>query len=115
MEQRNGEDELFQEYASQEISPDGKWLVWFKSTAEKQKDARVSNLFLSTFTEDQEMEPTRGSDRYRSPRYSPHGERIALISSREPSWGQAFSPEHRRKPVPLWRLRPRVAGARLRE
>ena len=38
------EDEIFQEYAVQmRISPDGKWLVWVKSTADKEKDSRVSN------------------------------------------------------------------------
>ena len=37
------EDEIFQEYAAQlRISPDGKWLVWVKSTADKEKDARLS-------------------------------------------------------------------------
>src|SRR5271163_51689 len=45
------EDEIFQEYARQlRISPDAKWLVWVKSTADKEKDARVSNLFLSSLT-----------------------------------------------------------------
>ena len=34
------------------ISPDSKWLVWVKSTGDKDKDARVSNLFLSSLTED---------------------------------------------------------------
>src|ERR1700683_1740777 len=31
------EDEIFQEYAAQlRISPDAKWLVWLKSTADKE-------------------------------------------------------------------------------
>jgi dipeptidyl aminopeptidase/acylaminoacyl peptidase len=77
------EDEIFQEYAVQmRISPDGKWLVWVKSTADKEKDSRVSNLFLSSLTDDKEIELTRGSDRYGSPRWSPDGERIAFVSSR---------------------------------
>jgi dipeptidyl aminopeptidase/acylaminoacyl peptidase len=77
------EDEIFQEYAAQmRISPDGKWLVWVKSTADKEKDSRVSNLFLSSLNEDKEIELTRGSDRYGSPRWSPDGERIAFVSSR---------------------------------
>src|ERR1700689_2757616 len=47
------EDEIFQEYAGQlRISPDAKWLVWVKSTADKEKDARVSNLVLSSLTDD---------------------------------------------------------------
>jgi dipeptidyl aminopeptidase/acylaminoacyl peptidase len=77
------EDEIFQEYAVQmKISPDAKWLVWVKSTADKEKDARVSNLVLSSLTENKEIELTRGSDRYGDPRWSPDGERIAFVSSR---------------------------------
>ena len=77
------EDEIFQEYAAQlRISPDGKWLVWVKSTADKEKDARVSNLFLSSLTGNQEIELTRGSDRNIGPRWSPDSERIAFLSSR---------------------------------
>ncbi|MGB8662238.1 MAG: prolyl oligopeptidase family serine peptidase, partial [Candidatus Acidiferrum sp.] len=77
------EDEIFQEYAGQlRISPDGKWLVWVKSTGDKEKDARVSNLYLSSLTGSEEIQLTRGSDRYSGPRWSPDGERIAFMSSR---------------------------------
>jgi dipeptidyl aminopeptidase/acylaminoacyl peptidase len=77
------EDEIFQEYVTQmRISPDGKWLVWVKSTGDKEKDARVSNLYLSSLTDSKEIELTRGSDRYGNPRWSPDGERIVFVSTR---------------------------------
>src|SRR5260370_18409878 len=79
------EDVIFQEFVGQlQISPDGKWLVWVKSTADKEKDARVSNLYLSSLTENKEIELTRGSDRYKKPRGSPAGRRIAFVSWRAP-------------------------------
>jgi dipeptidyl aminopeptidase/acylaminoacyl peptidase/formylglycine-generating enzyme required for sulfatase activity len=83
MESWKAEDEIFQEYAGQlRISQDGKWLVWVKSTADKEKDARVSNLFLSSLTDRQEIELTRGSDNNSEPRWSPDGEHVAFVSSR---------------------------------
>jgi dipeptidyl aminopeptidase/acylaminoacyl peptidase len=77
------EDVIFQEFVSHmRISLDGKWLVWVKSTADKEKDARVSNLFLSSLTDKTEIQLTRGTDRYGQPRWSPNGEQIAFVSSR---------------------------------
>jgi len=61
MEPWKAEDEIFQEFVTQmRISPDGKWLVWVKSTGDKEKDARVSNLYLSSLIEDKEIALTRG-------------------------------------------------------
>ncbi len=57
------EDVIFTDSASGfRISPDGKWVVWVKGTADKDKDARISNLFLSSLTEKKEIQLTRGSD-----------------------------------------------------
>src|ERR1700749_3114924 len=42
------EDIIYTERANQfQISPDSKWLVWVKSTGDKEKDATVANLGLS--------------------------------------------------------------------
>ena len=43
------EDFIYNETASQfRISPDAKWVAWVKSAGDKEKDARVSNLVLSS-------------------------------------------------------------------
>ena len=75
------EDVIFTDSASGfRISPDGKWVVWVK--ADKDKDARISNLFLSSLTEKKEIQLTRGSDTVAGPRWSPSGEMIAFLSTR---------------------------------
>src|SRR6202050_768501 len=64
------EDVIFTDSASGfRISPDGKWVVWVKGTADKEKDARVSNLFLSSLTEKKEIPLTRGSEPVSGPRW----------------------------------------------
>ena len=79
------EDVVFTESASQfRISPDGKWAVWVKSTADKEKDGRISNLYLSSLTEKKEIPLTRGEDDVSNPRWSPSSEMIAFLSSRAP-------------------------------
>src|SRR5258708_32529843 len=78
------EDVIYAESAAPQtrISPDSKWLVWVKSTGDKDKDARESNLSLSSLTENKEIQLTRGSDNNAQPQWSPDGQLIGFTSNR---------------------------------
>ena len=80
--QWTAEDVVNQEDAGQfRISPDGKFALWVKSTADKDKDVRVSNLYLSSLNDGKAVQLTRGTDDISNPRWSPSGETIAYLTS----------------------------------
>ena len=93
------EDVIYAESAAPQtrISPDAKWLVWVKSTGDKDKDARVSNLILSSLTEDKEIQLTRGSDSNGQPQWSPDRQLIAFTSNRA-----RFGAKPDTAPVQIW-------------
>ncbi len=77
------EDILLMENAGQwEVSPEGKWAVWVRSRMDKDKNGRVSNLFLTNLETKREVQLTRGADMNGQPRWSPDGGTIAFTSSR---------------------------------
>jgi len=83
------EDVINQENASQlEFSPDGNAVVWVKRRPDREKDRFVRDLFLTRLDVETEngfktIQLTRGSESDYNPLYSPDGETIYFLSSRE--------------------------------
>src|SRR5271163_1814098 len=78
----SADDVVYQEDGGQfRISPDGRFALWVKGTADKEKDLRVSNLYLSNLNDGKEVQLTRGTDEVSHPRWSPSGDTIAFLST----------------------------------
>lgn len=101
------DDVVMSETAGQfDIAPAGKWAVWVKSTADKDKDGRVTNLMLSSLTEKKELELTRSTEHQNnSPKWSPNSQLIAFVSTRPVPKAKPAAPGEGPKPQ-LWLINP---------
>ncbi|MFC2164918.1 prolyl oligopeptidase family serine peptidase [Acidobacteriota bacterium] len=65
------------------ISPCEKWVVWSKSTADAEKNVMISKIWLTSLEKKKDVQLTRGKANDGSPLFSPSGEKIGFLSSRE--------------------------------
>ena len=103
-QQWSPEDVVYQEDAGQfQVSPDARFAVWVKGAADKEKDERVSNLFLSNLSDGKQVQLTRGAFSVSQPKWSPSGETIAFLSNQP-----LPEPKPDTAPMQLWLIN--VAG-----
>ncbi len=70
-----------------DISPCGKCVVWVKSRPDKKENKKVGDIYLTSLLDSTQVQLTRGKFNDRSPKWSPDGNFIAYLSSREKEKG----------------------------
>jgi len=65
-----------------QLSPDGRWAVWVKSSVNEEKNKRVSQLMRTNLRDGEEVELTRGPEGAQGPRWSPDAKLLAFLSER---------------------------------
>jgi len=101
------DDVILLERASDfQISPDGSQAVWVKNIPDKEKDRRISHLFLSYLEKNGEtVQLTRSSSSEFHPRWSPGGNLIAFLSNRRDSTSASGGEESKENQIWLLDLR----------
>ncbi len=85
------DDVIFMESASGfDVSPDGRWIAWVKTTPDKDKSALKQNVFLSGTTDTMMIALTVTTRDDRSPVFSPDGTKLAFLSARDKTPAQIY-------------------------
>jgi dipeptidyl aminopeptidase/acylaminoacyl peptidase len=71
-----------QRVADPQVSPDGKWVAYTVSTADKDDDKEVSHIWMTSWDGSQNVQLTYGTESESSPRWSPDGKYLSFVSSR---------------------------------
>lgn len=66
-----------------QCSPDGKWVAYTVAQVDKEKDKRVTHIWMASWDGDQDVQLTYGTESENSPRWSPDNRFLAFMSSRE--------------------------------
>src|SRR5690348_15095729 len=65
-----------------QVSPDGRFAVWVKATADADKGEKVEHLVRSDLPTGREVVLTRGGESCTRPRWSPDGKLLAFLTTR---------------------------------
>ncbi len=71
-----------QRVADPQISPDGEWVAYTVSIADKDADKEISHIWMTSWDGSQSVQLTYGSESESSPRWSPDGKYLSFVSSR---------------------------------
>ncbi|TMI95080.1 MAG: S9 family peptidase, partial [Bacillati bacterium ANGP1] len=66
-----------------QLSPDGKWVAYAVTTNSLQDNRGVARIWLAEVATGQSRQVTQGPGSDRSPRWSPDGQTLAFLSTRQ--------------------------------
>lgn len=102
------DDVVNQEQAADfQLSPDGRFAAWVKSSPDKDKNELVGHLMRTDVKTGREVQLTRGAEACTAPRWSPDGTHLAFLSARPLPKGKGEAKADEEGPkTQIWLLDP---------